>query len=76
MRAAAPAKAGADAVPASRPDPEVVAKAKRRIYAAQYKLRILLETEVVADKRGGIGALQLVPHLEYPQYHYKSHFNP
>jgi hypothetical protein len=37
QRSAAAAKAGADPVPASRPDPEVVAKPKRRTYTAEYK---------------------------------------
>src|SRR5450755_1912500 len=57
QRSAAPAKAGADPVLGSRPDPEVAAKAKRRTYTAEYKLRILQEAEAVADKRGGIGSL-------------------
>jgi len=57
QRSAAAAKAGADAGPASRPDSEVVAKAKRRTFTAEYKLRILQEIEAVADRRGGIGAL-------------------
>ena len=57
QHSAAAAKAGADAGLASRPDPEVVAKAKRRTFTAEYKLRILQEIEAVADKRGGIGAL-------------------
>ena len=57
QRSAAPAKAGADPVPASRPDPEVVAKAKRRTYTAEYKQRILLEAESAAATRGGLGAL-------------------
>jgi transposase len=57
-RSAAPAKAGADSVAASRPDPEVVAnKAKRRTYTAEYKQRILLEAESAAATRGGLGAL-------------------
>src|ERR1019366_5874316 len=51
------AKAGADSVPASRPDPEVVAKPKRRTYTAEYKQRILQEAEVAATTRGGLGAL-------------------
>src|ERR1022692_441953 len=54
QRSAAAAKAGADA---ARPDPEVVAKAKRRTFTAEYKLSILQEAEAVADRRGGIGAL-------------------
>ena len=53
----AAAKAGADPVPASRPDPEVVAKPKRRTYTAEYKQRILQEAEVAATTRGGLGAL-------------------
>jgi len=57
QRSAAAAKAGADAARASRPDPEVVAKAKRRTFTAEYKLSILQEVEAVADRRGGIGAL-------------------
>ena len=56
-RSAAAAKAGTDPVLASRPDPEVVAKAKRRTFTTEYKLSILQEAEAVADKRGGIGAL-------------------
>ena len=57
QRSAAAAKEGADPVPASRPDPEVVAKPKRRIYTAEYKQRILQEAEVAAATRGGLGAL-------------------
>ena len=59
QRSGAAAKAGADPVPASRPDPEVVAKAKRRTYTAEYKQRILQEAEVAATTRGGLGALLL-----------------
>jgi transposase len=57
QRSAAAAKTGAGAGLASRPNPEVVAKAKRRIFTAEYKLRILQEAEDAARKRGGIGAL-------------------
>jgi len=57
QRSAAPAKAGADSGMASRPDPEVVAKAKRRTYTAEYKQRILAEAEAAAATRGGLGAL-------------------
>jgi transposase len=57
QRSAVTAKAGADAVPASRPDPEVVAKPKRRTYPAEYKQRILEEAEVATATRGGLGAL-------------------
>jgi transposase-like protein len=54
----AAAKAGADSVAALQPaDPEVVAKAKRRTYTAEYKQRILLEAEAAAATRGGLGAL-------------------
>ena len=38
QRSAAPAKAGADSVTRARPDPEVVAKPKRRTYTAEYTL--------------------------------------
>ena len=41
---------------ARRPDPEVVADAKRRTYTAEYKLGILKEAEA-AKGSGGIGAL-------------------
>jgi hypothetical protein len=33
------------------------AKAKRRIFTAEYKVRILQEAEAAAGKRGGIGTL-------------------
>jgi transposase len=39
-----------------RPDPEVTAKAKRRQFSAQYKLRILREADAMAQI-GGIGQL-------------------
>lgn len=42
---------------ASRPDPEVVAKAKRRTYTAEYKQRIMAEAEAAAARPGGVGAL-------------------
>ena len=38
------------------PDPEVVPKAKRRQFSAEYKLRILAEADA-CTKRGEIGAL-------------------
>src|SRR6266404_9524144 len=56
QRSAAAAKAG-DSTASSRPDPEVVAKAKRRTYSAEYKQRILVEAEAAAATRGGLGAL-------------------
>ena len=57
QRSAAAAKAGADSLAASRPDPEVVAKAKRRTYTAEYKQRILEEAQAAATTRGRVGAL-------------------
>jgi transposase-like protein len=57
QRGAATVKAGADPASDSRPDPEVVAKPKRRTYTAEYKQRILEEAEAVAATRGGLGAL-------------------
>src|SRR5712692_3418835 len=57
QRSGAAAKAGADSVLASRPDPEVVAKPKRRAFTAEYKLGILQEAEAAAATRGGIGVL-------------------
>ena len=56
QRSGAIAKVGADSPLASRPDPEVVAKAKRRTYTAEYKQRILAEAEAAAIP-GGVGAL-------------------
>ena len=41
-----------------RPDPEVVADAKRRTFTAEYKLRILAEADAAAAHPGAIGALQ------------------
>ena len=57
QRSAAPAKASVDGVSASRRDPEVLAKAKRRMFTAEYKQRILQEAEAAAATRGGVGAL-------------------
>jgi transposase-like protein len=57
QRSGATAKVGADSMPASRPDSEVVAKPKRRTYTAEYKQRILQEAEASAATRGGLGAL-------------------
>jgi transposase len=53
----ATAEAGATPTSASRPDPEVVAKPKRRTFAAEYKQRILQEAELAAAIPGGVGAL-------------------
>ena len=41
-----------------RPDPEVVADAKRRTFTADYKLNILAEADAAAGQPGAIGALQ------------------
>src|ERR1700721_3146212 len=57
QRSAAAAKAGANSGAASRPDPEVVAKAKRRTFTAEYKQRILEEADTAAANSGAIGAL-------------------
>ena len=57
QRSGVAAKTGADSLLASRPDPEVVAKPKRRTYTAEYKLGILQEAEAAAVTRGGIGSL-------------------
>src|SRR5205807_7922228 len=57
QRSEATAKAGADSGAVSRPDPEVVAKAKRRTYTAEYKQRILEEADAAAATRGALGAL-------------------
>jgi transposase len=57
QRSGAAAKAGADSLPASLPNSEVLAKAKRRTYTAEYKQRILQEAEAVAATPGGVGAL-------------------
>jgi transposase len=40
-----------------RPDPEIVADAKRRTFTAEYKQRILAEADAAAAQPGGIGAL-------------------
>ena len=42
---------------AARPNPEVVAIAKRRIFTAEYKQRILAEADKAKEASGGIGAL-------------------
>ncbi len=42
--------------PVTQPDPEVAPRAKRRIYTAAYKLRILQEADR-CDQSGQIGAL-------------------
>ena len=42
---------------ADRPNPEVVARAKRRIFTGEYKQRILAEADKAKEEAGGIGAL-------------------
>ena len=49
---AAPAAVGAE-----RPNPEVVARAKRRIFTGEYKQRVLAEADKAKEESGGIGAL-------------------
>jgi transposase-like protein len=53
-RSATDGKTGAD--PKPRPDPEVVAQAKRRRFTAEYKRQILAEADQ-AKGTGGVGAL-------------------
>src|ERR1035438_1637888 len=48
---------GGDQGVADRPNPEVVAIAKRRIFTAEYKQRILAEADKAKEASGGIGAL-------------------
>lgn len=56
-RSAATAEAGAAPGSSSRPDPEVVAKAKRRTFSTEYKIRILEEADAASTTPGGVGAL-------------------
>jgi transposase-like protein len=51
-----PADGKAEEGAAGRPDPEVVAKAKRRRFTADYKQQILTKADAAAE-HGGIGAL-------------------
>jgi len=55
-RSAAAGNAGASLPPTPQPDPEVVAKAKRRRFTADYKQSILEQADQ-ATASGGIGAL-------------------
>jgi transposase len=50
-------EAGPTAVGIGRPNPEVVAKAKRRIFTGAYKQRVLEEADKAKEESGGIGAL-------------------
>ena len=56
-RSAAVGTAGADASAVARPNPEVVAKAKRRKFTAKYKQQILAKADAAAGEAGAIGAL-------------------
>ena len=56
-RSVAVGTAGADPTAGGRPDPEVVAKAKRRRFTAKYKQQILEKADAAASKPGAIGAL-------------------
>jgi transposase len=57
-RSAAAGKTVAPEPPAPpRPNPEVVADAKRRSFTAEYKLRILAEADAASAQPGSIGAL-------------------
>jgi len=48
---------GAKPTPSPRPNPEVSGEAKRRIFTAEYKQRILTEAEAAVGTPGAIGAL-------------------
>ena len=50
-------EAGPTAVGIVRPNPEVVARAKRRIFTGEYKQRVLAEADRAKEESGGIGAL-------------------
>ena len=55
-RSAAVGTAGADAA-VVRPNPEVVARAKRRRFTAEYKQTILTKADAAGSETGAIGAL-------------------
>jgi transposase-like protein len=54
---AEPPGVGADQGGAGRPNPEVVARARCRIFTAEYKQRVLAEADKAKEESGGIGAL-------------------
>ena len=56
-RSTAPGKTVATASPIERPNPEVVADAKRRTFTAAYKLRVIAEADAAKTTAGGVGAL-------------------
>ena len=47
-------KAAPPAVGADRPNPEVVAKAKRRIFTGEYKQYVLAEADKAKEESGGV----------------------
>ncbi len=55
-RSGAPGHPAASSPPPARPNPEVVADARRRTFSLDYKLRILKEAEAL-KATGGIAAL-------------------
>src|SRR5260370_31158375 len=55
QRSGATAKAGTDTASGVPPDPEVVAKPRRRTYTAEYKQRILEQAEAPASSRRRLG---------------------
>ena len=57
QRSAVAGKAGAVPGSSPRPDSEVVAKAKRRMFPMEYKIRILEEADTASATPGGVGAL-------------------
>jgi transposase len=57
QRSAATAEAGAGPGSSSRPGSEVVAKAKRRTFSTEYKIRLLEEVDAASATPGGVGAL-------------------
>jgi hypothetical protein len=56
-RSGAAGKTAADPGAVPRPDPQVVAKPKRRIFTADYKQRILAETDKAKEQPGALGTL-------------------
>src|ERR1035437_7895149 len=56
-RSGAAGKTVADSGAAPRPDPQLVAKAKRRIFTTEYKQRILAEADKAKERPGALGAL-------------------
>ena len=50
----------AAAVAAGHPDPEVVARAKRRIFTGEYKQRVLAEADETKEESGGKACTPLI----------------